>query len=384
MRRWLVRLAVVLGIVLAGFALRATVFAPEPLEVRVREAARGRVEETVTNSRAGTVKARHRAQLSPEVGGRVLEIPYREGERVAAGDVVLRLDPGIQQAQIALQRRELQAAEAQRRQACVAAERARREAGRLRQLAAEGIVSADLLDQAQTSAEAAEAACRAAQAGVEQARAAVGLGERQAAQTVLRAPFSGVVADVAVEVGEWTTPSPPALPVPPVLDIIDPESLYVSAPMDEVDSARIQPGQPARVTIDSYPGRQFQGRVLRVAPFVLDREEQNRTVEIEVGIDDLPPDVRLLPGTSADVEVILLVRDDVLRIPTPALIEGNKALVAEDGVLAERQLRIGVRNWDWTEVVHGLSSGDQVVVSLDRPEVKVGARVRTIREDAAP
>jgi len=383
MRRWIVRLLVILGIVAAGLALRATVFAPKPIEVTVREVSRGRVERTVTNSRAGTVKARRRAQISPEIGGRVVEVPFREGERFKRGDVLLRLDPSVPAARIDLSRRELQAAEAQRQQACLAAERAERESRRLKKLAAEGIVSTDAIDQAQTAAATAAAACRASQAGVEQARAGVDLAGRQEGQTVIRAPFDGIVADVSVEIGEYTTPSPPGLPIPPVLDVLDPGSIYVSAPMDEVDSTNIHPGQPARVTFDSYPGRQFTGHVRRIAPYVLDREEQNRTVEIEVELDH-PDAVRLLPGTSADVEVLLEARENVPRIPTSALIEGEKALIAEKGVLVERKVGIGLKNWDWTEVRSGLVPGDLVVVSLDRPEVTAGAKVRTVRQSAAP
>ncbi|MFP5288745.1 MAG: efflux RND transporter periplasmic adaptor subunit, partial [Thermoanaerobaculia bacterium] len=129
--------------------------------------------------------------------------------------------------------------------------------------------------------------------------------------------------------------------------------------------------------IDAYPGRAFPGRVTRVAPYVLDREEQNRTVEIEVALGDSegPDAVRLLPGTSADVEVILQAREDVLRVPTPALLEGGKVLVVKDGKLEERTVRTGLRNWDWTEILDGLSPGDQVVTSLDKPEIKAGAEV---------
>jgi HlyD family secretion protein len=211
---------------------------------------------------------------------------------------------------------------------------------------------------------------------VAQAQASIDLQGRQIGQTVIRAPFSGIIADVSIEVGEYTTPSPPGMPIPPVIDLIDPESVYVSAPMDEVDSARIQPGQPVRISVDSYPGRTFPGTVSRIAPYVLDREEQNRTVEIEARFDNVPAGLRLLPGTSADVEVILETRDNVLRVPTPALLEGNRVLVVENGVLVEKKLEIGLKNWDWTEVRTVLSPGAQVVTSLDRPEVKAGAEVR--------
>ena len=383
MRRWLVRCAVIAAIILAGVVLRRTVLAPKPLEVKVAAVARGRVESTITNSRAGTIKARRRAQISPEVGGRAIAIPHREGETVKAGEVLLRLDDSVLQARLGVSRRELQGAEAQRQQTCAGAERSRREAGRLHKLAAGGIVSTDSLDAAQSSSQAADAACRAAAAGIAQARATIELAQRQAGQMVIRAPFDGVVAKVSVELGEFTTPSPPGMPIPPVIDLIDPASIYVSAPMDEADSARIQPGQPARITVDSYPGRSFPGRVQRIAPYVLDREEQNRTVEIEAGFDEASPalaKLRLLPGTSADVEVILAARDDVLRVPTPALLEGNRVLVVardgRDGRLVERKLEIGLKNWDWTEVRSGLAPGDAVVTTLDSPEIKAGAAVR--------
>jgi HlyD family secretion protein len=378
MRRWLIRILVLAALVAAGLALRATVLKPKPIEVQARPAARGRVEETVTNTRAGTVKARRRAQLAPEVGGRILSITHREGEKVKAGEILMRLDASLNEAQVTLSRRELQAVEARREEACLAVERSRRELARLSHLAQEGIVSTDALDAAQTATATAEASCRSARAAVEQARAGVDLSSRRVQQSVIRAPFDGIVGDLSVEVGEWTTPSPPGMPIPPVMDVLDPDSIYVSAPMDEVDSARVQTGQPVRVTIDAFPGRSFAGHVLRVAPFVLDVEEQNRTVEIEVSLDD-PNAVRLLPGTSADVEVVLEVRPDVLRVPTPALLEGGKLLVVRKdgkaGRLEERKVRTGLRNWDWTEVVEGLSAGEVVVISLDRPEIKAGAEV---------
>src|SRR5437764_14967209 len=122
MRRWLIRLAVVAALVLAAWALRRTVLAPQPLAVKVARAARGRVEQTVTNSRAGTVKARRRAQISPETGGRVVAIPFREGEPFKQGDVLLRLDPSVPDARTTLSQRELQASEQPRQQSSVSAE----------------------------------------------------------------------------------------------------------------------------------------------------------------------------------------------------------------------------------------------------------------------
>lgn len=384
MGRWGVRILVLFVLAAAGLWLWAKFLRPKPVPVTTVAAERGRVEETVTNSRAGTVKARRRARLSPEIGGMVVAIPHREGERVEAGEVVLRIQDDLYRDRQRLAERELEAAEAERSRACLAAERAARERDRIARLAADGIASTDLADQMESQAETSAAACRAAGATVERARAAVGVATTELAKTVLRAPFAGIVADVEIEVGEWTTPSPPALPVPAVLDLIDPSSLYVSAPMDEVDSARVEAGQPVRVTVDSYRDRTFPGRVARVAPYVQDIQEQNRTVEIEVELEDSALASRLLPGTSADVELILQSRDEALRVPTAALLEGDRVLVVEDGVLAERQLELGLRNWDWIEVAAGLTAGEAVVTSLDQAEVKAGAAVEVVDGGEAP
>jgi HlyD family secretion protein len=373
MPRWLPwTLAAVL---VCALILWATVLSPERVPVKVVHVERGRVESTVTNTKAGTVRARRRAQLSSEVGGRVVEIAHREGSWVEHDAPLILLDDATQRARLRLSHESLRAVEASRREACVQRDRARRELERKRELAAEKIVSEDLLDQLQSVFDAADAACRRFVAEVGKAEAQVSASEVELAKLVIRAPFDGVIAEVAVEVGEWITPSPPLLQAPPVLDLIDPSSLYVSAPMDEVDSAAIQAGQETKVTVDSHAGRELSGRVARVAPYVLDLEAQNRTVEIEVELVGEPPEPPLLPGTSADVEVILEVRDSVLRLPTSALLEGDRVLLTSNGRLEERPVEVGLRNWDYAEVQGGLDEGEQIVITLDRVEVKPGARV---------
>jgi len=371
MNKWLKRLLILVALIAAGVMLKLTLLRPQPIPVQVVEVEHGRVEETVTNSRAGTVRARNRAKLSPEFGGQVVEIPFREGDWVRQGDVMLRLEDSLQRARLDLAEREREALRSEHRRACLEAERSAREFERIQKLANEEIVSEDLLDNTDSLRQAAAAGCSAAEANVSRAQASVRLAQTELEKTVLRAPFDGIVAEVSTEVGEWTTPSPPALPVPPVIDVLDPSSIYVSAPMDEVDSARVQKGQPARVTIDSHRAGRFMGTVSRVAPYVLDLEAQNRTVEIEVELE--PHDEAFLPGTSADVEVILSAREDVMRIPTSTIIKGNEVLLFEDGLLTERQVTPGLRNWDFTEITDGLAEDDLVVTSLDRVEVKAGA-----------
>ncbi len=172
--RWL---GVILVVAAVAVALRLTVLAARPVHVEVARVERGVVEATVTNTRAGTVKARRRAKLSPEVGGRVVRNPHRKGARVHAGDLLIELDGRVQRAQLELARRSVAAARARAREACLAAELAEKELARGEALHARGISPEQQLDSLRTERDRTAAACRAARAGVEEAEARVRVAE---------------------------------------------------------------------------------------------------------------------------------------------------------------------------------------------------------------
>jgi HlyD family secretion protein len=339
---------------------------------------RGIIDSTITNSKAGTIRARQRAHLSTEIGGRVVEITHREGGVVAQGVLLLLLNDSTLRAQETQTVEAIRASDAHYQEMCITRDKARREYDRKRKLAAQNIVSEDLLDQLLHVYQAAKAACEAADAERQKVRASRAGAAADLDKVSIYAPFSGVIAEVNVEVGEWVTPSPEG-----IIDLINRESLYISAPMDEIDSGRIKLSLPVRVTVDSRPNETFLGKVTRIAPYVLDIEAQNRTVEIEVELDDSEISSSLLPGTSADVEVILQTLEDAPRIPTTALFQNNMVLVVEDDVLVEREIETGLRNWDYVEVKSGLEEGEVVVTSLDRVEVEAGQLVEVIQPDDA-
>lgn len=382
--RWGLRLLVVVAIAGLAWVLRATVLAPEALRVETLRAERGTVIATLTNTKAGTVEARRRARLSPGTSGIVVELCVERGERVRAGQVLLRLEDSAQRAALAEAEGALRVAEAARARAGIAARRAARALERHRSLPADAVVSRDLLDELESADELRRAEVDEAAARIELSRARVAVARAELEKTELRAPFDAVVAEVPVELGEWATPSIPLLAAPESVDLIDSSSLYVSAPMDEVDARRLAVGQAARVTLDPWPDQRFPGRVVRIAPYVLDLERQNRTIEVEVELDDADLAAQLLPGTSADVEVVLAVREDVLRLPAAALLAGDRVLLVEDGRLRERAIAVGLRNWDWVEVTGGLGAGEPVVAQLDRPAVKAGARATEAGDAGGP
>jgi len=140
---------------------------------------------------------------------------------------------------------------------------------------------------------------------------------------------------------------------------------------------------PARISLDAFGDRRFAGKVLRIAPYVLDREKQARTVDVEVQFT-IHEDIRqLLAGYSADVEIILDVRENTLRIPTEAVLEGDRVFVylSEDKKIKERTFKSGISNWYYTEVISGLKPNELVVVNVDRAGMKDGAAAVESKEE---
>ena len=347
----------------------------DPLAVVAATVETGRVETTIANTRAGSVSACRRARLAPPAGGRIEKLAVREGDRVKRGQLLLELWNEDLTAREGVSREQLQSARSHLREACLVSDAAAREAARARQLRDKGFVSEERVDRAESDANARQAGCESARAQVKEAEARIGASRADTARTAVRAPFDGIVAEVNGEVGEFLTPSPPGIPTLPAIDLIDDSCLYVTAPIDEVDAARLKVGMAGRISLDAYRGKHFPGRLRRIAPYVLAVEKQARTVEVEVEFDN-PGEVRhLLVGYSADVEIILAGSDGVLRIPTSALLPGNRVLLlGAEGALEERSIAAGLSNWEFTEVKSGLARGDRVVTSLERPGVKAGAR----------
>lgn len=357
-------------IVAAALLLGAVWYArrEEPLPVTLHTVERGVVELTVANTRAGTIKACRRSALSMPGGGRVEVLLVKEGQEVASGELLLELWNEDRKAMTAQAESQLAAASHRREQACGEADNAAREARRLDTLQQRKLVAQELAEAADTRARSAAFACRAA--GDEQQTAASNLQMNRAllAETQLRAPFAGIVAEINGEVGEFVTPSPPGIPMPPAVDLIDYSCLYVTAPIDEVDAGRLKPGLPARISLDAFRGEHFAGRLDRIAPYVMEIEKQARTVDVDVLFTNAADRERLLVGYSADIDLVLEAHEDAIRIPSEALMDNDTVyrLDRASSRLERVAVQTGIRNWNFTEITGGLAPGDRVVTSLDQ------------------
>jgi HlyD family secretion protein len=364
-------------LILLGIAVITAVVAytfwsgSRPIQVSVIEVGYGDVQSTVSNTRAGTVDACRRAGMSPSVGGQIAALPVREGDAVKSGQIMLELWNVDLLAELELTRRDAVASRARKDEVCIRADIAAQEGQRLQSLLDKQLASVEEAQRAVGEAKAQKAACKAAKDSTLVNDANIMVSEARLERTRLRAPFDGVIAEINGELGEFVTPSPVGIATPATVDLIDASCLYISAPIDEVDAPAVSAGQKALITMDAFPDHKYPGVVTRVAPYVLDVEKQARTVEIEAEIENSDGE-KLLPGYSADVEIVLETRKNVLRVPAQTIIGGSRVFVLEGNTLQERAIVIGIRSWEYAEVLSGLEAGEQVLLTVDREGVADG------------
>ena len=317
-------------------------------------------EQTVSNTRAGTIDACRRSKMSPAMGGQIATLAVEEGDMVEKDQILLELWNKETKARV-------KAAERSAEQTCIISAKAQRDADRTNELFAKGLASEEAKEAAVTNAESGLAACNAAKAQVEVSKASL---ER----TQLIAPFGGIVAEIEGELGEYVTPSPVGVATKPTLDLIDNTCIYIKAPIDEIDAPEVVGGLKSRITMDAFGQKEFPSTVRRVAPYVLDLEKQARTVEIEAVFDN--PQEFLLPGYSADITIVIDTSEETLSIPSQAVMSGNSVyLINSDGTISAKEIEVGLSNWQLTEVLSGLSIDDQIVLSIDRKGLEDGVKV---------
>lgn len=356
---------------------------PDIIPVTVITVENGDVEATVANTRAGTVMACRRAKLSPSIGGQISELPYKEGDFVRQGSVLLKVWNEDLQAEVLHAQNAIAAAKDHASAACLQADMAKRTAERSKNLRNSKVISQEEYEQSNTEAQVRQAECKASQANIKVAVSDLNVTQARLERTILKAPFDGVIAQINGELNEYVTPSPPGILTPTIVDLIEPGCFYVTVPIDEVDAPKVKMGMPVRISLDSYRGRVFEGKVSRIGSYIIDYEKQARTVDIELAFSNKKDLDDLLVGYSADADVILETTKDVLRIPSEALLDDTHVLLFNPVTsrLERKIIKKGLNNWSYTEIQEGLELGDQLVTSLGTEGVKDGALVKVTFEN---
>lgn len=361
------------------FFIKSIFFSKKPLKVEVYRVKKGEIEEIVTNTKAGTVKAKKRAKISPRTSGQVLAIPKKKGDFVKKGDLILKIEDSVQRANIKAIEKQKEALEKKLKEIEVSLELAVKEEKRSLKLYEDKIISEEFYDKIKTEKEKLLAMLNSTKALINQAEAELNVAKEQLKLTETYAPFDGFISEIYVEEGEWVSPSLPGMLFPPALEIIDLSNLYVCAQIDEMDYNKTSIGNEVRVSIDSVPYKHFKGKISKISLYVQDKMEQNRTVEVEIEVD--LEGEKVLPGTSADIEIIVNKKENVLIIPTPAIFSENKVFLIENGRVYLKEISFGIQNWAYTEVIKGLKEGDLLVSSPENYNLKEGMKVLPSKND---
>lgn len=282
-----------------------------PTTVEVAPVSRG--DFVASAEFVGTLQARATADLYAKLNGQIVEMRADTGDRVRAGQVLARIDPGelnerVQQAQAA--QRMAEATLGERRAALSIA---RSTAERTRALFEQQLVSQQQHDQAQAELQGAAAQVEVAQAAVSQARANVGAARAELEKGLIVAPFSGVIGKRHLDKGAFAAANRP------VFSVVDLSTIKTTVPLTEKDAGRVRVGQAASVTLESDPAARFQGTVARIASVF---DPNTNTTEAEVEIANA--DGRLKPGMFANVSIAFAVEPGALLVPRSAVVEDER------------------------------------------------------------
>lgn len=358
-------------------------FVLRPVEVTV---ARPETDVAVQVFGLGTQEARVATRLGFEAAGQLVALTADHGDRVKAGAVLARLDDGEARARleksvagVAAAEAALAKAEALGRRSDVVALQKRRVDERRKSLVARQTVSVEAAETAELDADVAEADAGVARRDVEVARVNLAAARAQATldgvlldRLRLSAPFDGVVTARLRELGSVMNPGEA------LFSLVDPESVWIQAFVDEARAGDLAEGQPAEVRLRSRPGEVFRGRVARVG---LENDRVGEERRLWVACETCPTDFHL--GEQAEVEVTTRRLDHAVLVPQIALrlVGSAEAIgwIVVDGRLKEARLRLGAHLLDGrVEIVDGLARDASLVTSSDDGGFREGRSARIV------
>lgn len=296
----------------------------------------------------GSLRSRQGVMLRPEIGGRVKQILFSDGQRVRKGQLMVQFEDQLQQAQVAQARAELSIAEANHK--------------RNQELVAQNFVSQRSLDESA--------------AALEVSRAKLALAQATLQRLQVLAPFDGITGLKQINVGDYLKDGAD------MVNVEDIDAVLLDFRLPERFQAKIRAGQKAQLTVDALPGRPFSAIVQAVDPLI---EANGRSVGVRGCIDNRQQQLR--PGMFARVNAVFGSRDNALVIPEEAIIpQGGRAFVVKvvagdkpDTLISQRvAVKVGLRQPGKVEIVEGLAAGDTVVTAGHQRLQKDGTAVRVV------
>jgi RND family efflux transporter MFP subunit len=332
---------------------------------------------------SGYVVARRRATVASKVTGKVLEVMLEEGQKVTAGQVIARLDDSNSRAALAATNAQLLQAQANLASAQTAYDDAKPIFERNEKQKNAAVISAQSFDEARAQYNAARNTWLVAQSAVDSARAAVAVAQRNQDDTVVRAPFSGVVTEKAAQPGEMVSPisAGGGFTRTGIGTIVDMDSLEVEVDVSENFINRVTPQQPVSIKLNAYPDWQIPGAVIAAIPTA---DRSKATVKVRIAIKEKDP--RIIPEMGARVSFLSETPPPTagatpvhgVSVPADALLTDGSTSVAylvHGNFVERRAVRLGAKSDAGQIVVAGLEAGNTVAVG-DLSQLRDGAQVR--------
>jgi HlyD family secretion protein len=329
---------------------------------------------------SGALQYKDPVELKPEVIGKISAIPVVEGQRVHKGQVVLRLDPELFQAQVAQQQATVQQAQIAIQSQKLTVDNLQLQYTRQQQLYKQHLVDANSFDNLKNQLDLANSEMQARAQALEIAQAQLSQAQQSLSKTVITSPLDGMVTSLPVKVGE-TVITGTNIAGSTLMDIADPSEVLADVQVDEADIANVKLGEDANIDAVSFPDRTLHGKVQFVASSVTDTSSsvaassasQGRTFEVKIAIGDKDIGV-LKPGMSARAEIFTQSTPDTLSVPVQAILYENdpasKSLepttgayvfVVESGKAHKTPVNTGVSSDTFEAITSGLKQGDTVV-----------------------
>jgi RND family efflux transporter MFP subunit len=389
-RGWLLALLFV-GIGAAGWWYWSR---PAVLAVRTATAqpvaAAAPAEQAVLDA-TGYVTARRQATVSAKVTGRVAEVLIEEGQRVLAGEVLARLDPIDANAQHALAQSQLTAASAELADLSLQKTQAERDAERAETLAARKLTSTQSVEDARLRVTTLEARLHAQRRRVEVAKRGVEVAEVALDNTIIRAPFDGVVTNKAAQPGEIVSPMSAGggFTRTGIGTIVDMDSLEIEVDVNESYISRVRPDQAVIANLNAYPDWDIPAHVITIVPTA---DRAKATVKVRIALD--VRDTRIVPEMGVRVSFMEQRADGAAApAPQPGVLVPANAIGTEGGYSVvfivdgdharRRELELGQQYGGNRQVLRGLAAGERVILS-PAPGLADGARVRAADPGMTP
>jgi HlyD family secretion protein len=341
---------------------------PKVMEVRtvvIREASGNGIERTVLNA-SGYVTARRQATVSSKVTGKVVELHVEEGLKVQEGQVLARLDDTNVKTSLRLAEAQLASATNALAETRVRIKEAEQELERQSGLVKNKIATQADYDHAEAAALALKARLKQQQADVTVAEKQVAYWEQQLDDTIIRAPFSGIVTSKNAQPGEMISPisAGGGFTRTGICTIVDMESLEIEIDVNESYINRVEPGQAVEATLDAYPDWKIPCKVIAIIPTA---DRQKSTVKVRVGFDKLDP--RILPEMSVKVGFREAggsgpVAGRTVTVPKAAIHEQDGrsvVLVVQNGKAERRAVTVMSTRGEEAVVSAGVGAGERVI-----------------------